>query len=242
MELRISDNFDDIPENKSVAKPGLSKDSGLTKDPGLSRQPIKIVKQPIQQPVQQVQTIKPSLSGVKSRMVRPQTPAPKPKVSYEDILTNMGMYLEDGKLRLIGSKHSQNQSAPLTQAPYQSEQNQSSNPVTKPANKPLQQSVQKPLQQSVQKPLQQSAQNQSLEQNNSYIYQKYFKNGATEQTQDIRRPQTILEYRDMLIANIIQKYKIKQIKSSKLIMPTSNINFAQGPSGNLNKLFSFSQR
>ena len=46
----------------------------------------------------------------------------------------------------------------------------------------------------------------------------------------------------MLIANIIQKYKIKQIKSSKLIMPTSNINFAQGPSGNLNKLFSFSQR
>ena len=226
MELRISDNFDDIPENKSVAKPGLSKDSGLTKDPGLSRQPIKIVKQPIQQPVQQVQTIKPSLSGVKSRMVRPQTPAPKPKVSYEDILTNMGMYLEDGKLRLIGSKHSQNQSAPLTQAPYQSEQNQSSNPVTKPANKPLQQ----------------SAQNQSLEQNNSYIYQKYFKNGATEQTQDIRRPQTILEYRDMLIANIIQKYKIKQIKSSKLIMPTSNINFAQGPSGNLNKLFSFSQR
>ena len=228
MELRISDNFDDIPENKSVAK------LGLTKQPGLSRQPIKIVKQPIQQPVQQVQTIKPSLSGVKSRMVRPQTPAPKPKVSYEDILTNMGMYLEDGKLRLIGSKHSQNQSVPLTQAPYQSEQNQSSNPVTKPANKPLQQSVQKPLQQS--------AQNQSLEQNNSYIYQKYFKNGATEQTQDIRRPQTILEYRDMLIANIIQKYKIKQIKSSKLIMPTSNINFAQGPSGNLNKLFSFSQR
>ena len=239
MELRISDNFDEIPENKSVAKLGLSKDSGLT------RQPIKIVKQQQvqQQPVQQpVQTIKPSLSGVKSRMVRPQTPAPKSKISYDDILTNMGMYLEDGKLRLIGSKHSQNQSAPLTQAPYQSEQNQSSNPVTKPANKPLQQSVQKPLQQSVQKPLQQSAQNQSLEQNNSYIYQKYFKNGATEQTQDIRRPQTILEYRDMLIANIIQKYKIKQIKSSKLIMPTSNINFAQGPSGNLNKLFSFSQR
>ena len=207
MELRISDNFEDIPENKPVTK---------------------------KQQVQQVQTIKPSLSGVKSRMVRPQTPAPKSKISYDDILTNMGMYLEDGKLRLIGSKHSQNQSAPLTQAPYQSEQNQSSNPVTKPANKPLQQSVQKPLQQS--------AQNQSLEQNNSYIYQKYFKNGATEQTQDIRRPQTILEYRDMLIANIIQKYKIKQIKSSKLIMPTSNINFAQGPSGNLNKLFSFSQR
>lgn len=193
MELRISDNFEDIPENKPVTK---------------------------KQQVQQVQTIKPSLSGVKSRMVRPQTPAPKSKISYDDILTNMGMYLENGKLRLIGSKHTQNQSelsppltSPVTQA----------NPLTK---------LPRPIQQPP----------RPLEQNNSYIYQKYFKNGATTEEQGIRRPQTIQEYRDMLISDIIQKYKIKQIKSSKLIMPTSNINFAQGPSVNLNKLFSFSQR
>jgi hypothetical protein len=213
MELRISDNFEDIPENKPVAKLGLTKES------------IKVVKQH-QQPVQQqpVQTIKPSLSGIKSRMVRPQTPAPKPKVSYDDILTNMGMYLENGKLRLIGSKHSQNQSEPSPLKPPIT----SSPPVTQ-AN---------PLTKS---PRHIQQQPRPLEQQNSYIYQKYFNNQTTE-VQGIRRPQTIQEYRDMLISDIIQKYKIKQIKSSKLIMPTSNINFAQGPSGNLNKLFSFSQR
>ena len=221
MKLRISDNFEDIPENKPVAKLGLTKES------------IKVVKQQ-QQPVQQqpVQTIKPSLSGIKSRMVRPQTPAPKPKVSYDDILTNMGMYLENGKLRLIGSKHSQNQSEPssplklpITSSPPITQ----ANPLTK-SPRPIQQ---QPI------PIQQ--QPRPLEQQNSYIYQKYFNNQTTE-VQGIRRPQTIQEYRDMLISDIIQKYKIKQIKSSKLIMPTSNINFAQGPSGNLNKLFSFSQR
>jgi len=229
MELRISDNFEDIPENKPVAK----------------AQNIKVVKQQQQPLQQQVQTIKPSLSGVKSRMVRPQTPAPKPKVSYDDILTNMGMYLEDGKLRLMSNKSVPITSTPITSSPIKSTVNQSPRPLQQSVQKPLQQSVQKPLQQSVQKPLQQSVQKplqQSLEQNNSYIYQKYFKNGATEDAQDIRRPQTIQEYRNMLISDIIQKYKIKQIKSSKLIMPTSNINFAQGPSGNLNKLFSFSQR
>jgi hypothetical protein len=213
MELRISDNFEDIPENKPVAK----------------AQNIKVVKQQQQPLQQQVQTIKPSLSGVKSRMVRPQTPAPKPKVSYDDILTNMGMYLEDGKLRLMSNKSVPITSTPITSSPIKSTVNQSP--------RPLQQSVQKPLQQSVQKPLQ-----QSLEQNNSYIYQKYFKNGAITEEQGVRKPQTIQEYRNMLISDIIQKYKIKQIKSSKLIMPTANINFSQGPSGNLNKLFSFSER
>ena len=216
MELRISDNFEDIPENKPVAK----------------AQNIKVVKQQqIQKQVQTpVQTIKPSLSGVKSRMVRPQTPAPKPKVSYEDILTNMGMYLEDGKLRLMSNKSSPITSAPVTPSPFKSVPNTSVHPLTK-SPRPLQQS-------SI--PLQQSS--VPLEQNNSYIYQKYFKNGAITEEQGVRKPQTIQEYRNMLISDIIQKYKIKQIKSSKLIMPTSNINFAQGPSGNLNKLFSFSER
>jgi hypothetical protein len=36
--------------------------------------------------------------------------------------------------------------------------------------------------------------------------------------------------------------KKKQMKSTKLVMPNSNINFASGPTSNLNKLFGFSQR
>ena len=78
-------------------------------------------------------------------------------------------------------------------------------------------------------------------QQNSYIYNKYFKNEAPN-TPNVRTPQTLQEYRDMLIHDIIQKQKVKQIKSTKLIMPTSNINFAQGGSRNLNRFFSFSER
>ena len=76
---------------------------------------------------------------------------------------------------------------------------------------------------------------------NSYIYNKYFQNNQYDQGQE-QRPMTPLEYRDMLIKNIIQKHKIKQMKSTKLVMPNSNINFASGPTSNLNKLFGFSQR
>ena len=78
---------------------------------------------------------------------------------------------------------------------------------------------------------------------NTYIYNKYFQNNQYDQDQwQEQRPMTPLEYRDMLIKNIIQKHKIKQMKSTKLVMPNSNINFASGPTSNLNKLFGFSQR
>ena len=81
----------------------------------------------------------------------------------------------------------------------------------------------------------------SAPQQNSYIYNKYFQNSAYNQNIE-ERPLTPLEYRNKLINDIIQKQKIRQMKSTKLIMPNSNINFAQGPRGNLNKLFGFSQR
>ena len=77
---------------------------------------------------------------------------------------------------------------------------------------------------------------QRIHHQNSYIYNKYFQNNQYDQGQQ-HRPMTPLEYRDMLIKNIIQKHKIKQMKSTKLVMPNSNINFASGPTSNLNKLF-----
>lgn len=75
---------------------------------------------------------------------------------------------------------------------------------------------------------------------NSYIYNKYFKD-KFEQEDEPRRPQTLLEYRNMLVSDIVQKARIRQIKSKKLIMPNSNINVAGGQT-DLNKLFHFSQR
>jgi hypothetical protein len=214
MELNISEfsdnsmsSYDQIPENNA---------------------PIKVIKQQQQQKQQQqhvpIQTVKPSLSGVKAKMVRPQTPAPKPKISYDDILGKMGMFVADGKLHLLDGKPKQ-QVDKIAKQIQQQPVRQQQQPVRQ----------QQQPQQEQQQPLEQ------VNQRNSYIYNKYFNNEPSEQY-DVRRPQSAREYRDMLIRDILQRHRIKQMKSSKLIMPTSNINFAQGGSGNLNKLFTFSQR
>jgi hypothetical protein len=79
---------------------------------------------------------------------------------------------------------------------------------------------------------------QSQSPQNSYIYNKYFKN-ELQQESTSRVPRTIDEYKLMLVKDIIQKEKIKRIKSTKLVMPNSNI--AQRSQANLNKLFSFSK-
>ena len=89
---------------------------------------------------------------------------------------------------------------------------------------------------------QNQGQNQGQGQQNSYIYNKYFSNEMQNTVEGPRIPKTLLEYRDMLIQDLIQKQKVKQIKSTKLIMPTTNINFSPYSSSNMNKLFNFSNR
>jgi hypothetical protein len=51
-----------------------------------------------------------------------------------------------------------------------------------------------------------------------------------------------MEYRRMILNDIIQKRRIRQIKSTKLMLPSSNINFSSRNSGDMNKLFNFSRR
>ena len=80
---------------------------------------------------------------------------------------------------------------------------------------------------------------------NSYIYNKYFKDYNTTQT-GLRQPKSLNEYRDMLIQDIIQQYRIKQIKSKKISLPI-NQNFGSSFISNVrtrteNKLFSFSEK
>ena len=164
----------------------------------------------------QNQNIKPYVSGVKARMVRPNVPPPKPKISYDDILNKMGMFVAEGKLHLLdgqGSKQHLNQSQSQSQEKSPRQPLTNSHPFVNEEPNPQQ---------------------------NSYIYDKYFQNNNYQP--EPQRPLTPLEYRDMLIQNIVQKHKIKQMKSTKLIMPNSNINFAPGPTANLNKLFGFSER
>ena len=74
---------------------------------------------------------------------------------------------------------------------------------------------------------------------NSYIYNKYFKNQTDEQETE-KAPLTNEEIIQKLLQNRIQRQRIKQMKSTKLIMPTENIHFA--PENNFNRLFGFSSR
>jgi hypothetical protein len=126
---------------------------------------------------------------------------PKPKVSYEDILANMGMFVSNGQLHLI-DRDDYAKIQPQTQT---QDQNQSQSvPIT---------------------------------QHNNYIYNKYFKD--VNQTQPIiRRPRTLQEYKKMIVQDYIQQQRIKQIKPTRLILPSSNIHFSQ--QRNPNKVFAFS--
>ena len=162
-----------------------------------------------------------------AKMVRPHVPEPKSQISYDDILTKLGMFVADGKLHLL-----ENQSEQTKQQIKQQYNN-------KKQQQPYQQSQQK-QQPPNKQPYQQSEPSQPYQQN-SYIYNKYFSN-ETNDTPHIRVPKNVTEYKNMLISDLLQKQKIKQIKSTKLIMPNSNINYAPNTSRNLNQLFTFSNR
>jgi hypothetical protein len=217
MEINKS-NVEQIPENMSLGKVPIK----VIKQQNLKPQQTQIQ----QTQIQQTQTIKPALSGAKARMVRPQTLTPKPKVSYDDILAKMGMFVADGKLHLLDGK-------PKEQVQQiQKQQIQKQSYLEK--EQFLRDYPKQPTLTS------ENVYKEPLVQQNSYIYNKYFRNEPNAE-QGVRVPQTLQEYRNMLIQDIIQKQRIKQVKSTKLMMPNSNINFARN-SGNLNKLFSFSQR
>ena len=207
-EMNNSQNYEQIPENMPPKMNVVKRASRVHFEDAQA-----FNQQPLNQ--QYNQTIKPSISGVKARMVRPNVPAPKPKISYDDILNKLGMFVAEGKLHLLDG------------------QQQVTNSKLSTNSKPVIQSQRKEQQSVIQEP------NPNPNQN-SYIFNKYFQNNNYQPQP--QRPLTPLEYRDMLIQNIIQKHKIKQMKSTKLVMPNSNINFAPGPTANMNKLFGFSER
>jgi len=132
-----------------------------------------------------------------------------PKISYEDIMSKMGMFVANGKLHLMDNNQQQNQQ----QNQHQQQQNQ----------------------------YQYQQQNQPNIPQNSYIYNKLFKEELRPQN-EIKRPMTAQEYKKKVLENFIQSQRIREMKSRKLLMPTSNINISSGNSGNLNKLFNFSKR
>ena len=165
----IESSFEQIPENIVPIKKKVTK---------------SILKPQIQKPIQN-QIQKPIQNQIQ-----------KPKISYEDILSKMGMFVSDGKLHLVDRNT----------VSFQEEQKQ------------------------------EQVINQIPQ--NSYIHNKYFKNELQPQN-TMTRPKTIQEYKKMVLENYIERLRIKQIKSKKMLMPTSNINMATGNSSNLNRLFKF---
>lgn len=139
---------------------------------------------------------------------------PAPQISYEDIMSKMGMFVADGKLHLMDNNPQGYQQIKNYQQQNQQQQNQQNN---------------------------QHQQNQANIPQNSYIYNKLFKEELRPQN-EIRRPMTAQEYKRKVLENFIQSQRIREMKSRKLLMPTSNINISSGNSGNLNKLFNFSKR
>ena len=163
-----------------------------------------------------------------AKMVRPHVPEPKPQISYDDILSKMGMFVSNGQLHLL-----ENQPQQIKQEIKQQ---------TKQANQINQTKQTKQPQYNQQTQYNQQSQPVNIDQQNSYIYNKYFSNEMKDDSPNVRVPKNITEYKNMLIHDILQKQRIKQVKSTKLIMPNSNINYAPNTKHNLNKLFTFSSR
>ena len=142
-----------------------------------------------------------------TQSIRPQMPLQpplqKPKISYEDILSKMGMFVSDGKLHLVDRNS----------VSFQDQEKE---------------------QDKTQVPKNQIPKNQIPQ--NSYIHNKYFKNELQPQN-TIAPPKTLQEYKKRVLENYIERLRIKQIKSRKLLMPTSNISMATGNSSNLNRFF-----
>ena len=86
---------------------------------------------------------------------------------------------------------------------------------------------------------------QNNDNQNNYIYNKYFKDSSGQLQEQIpRRPLTPHEYREALIRRQIEiqnaRRRINQIKPKQLLFSTTNINVSEGRRPNdMNKLFRF---
>jgi len=144
------------------------------------------------------------------------------RVSYDDILSKMGMYVDNGQLHLAkknGLQFSSSECSGSVCAKKSIANNLNANATKKVI----------PI----------SAQE------NSYIYNKYFKDHI-QPVKEVLVPKTPQEYKEMLLKKIvenkIQKFRIQQMKSTKLIMPTENIQVSrENTSRGANRFFNFSR-
>ena len=148
------------------------------------------------------------------------------RVSYDDILAKMGMYVDNGKLHLDKKNDRCNDNTSSCSNMTQ---------CTKVKCSRIQESLRQ-------------QQNPTYEPNiqNSYIYNKHFKNHILPEPVSVV-PTTPEEYKRMALTKILQnnlaRMRVNKIKSTKLMMSTDNINISrEQQQAKLNRLFQFSQR
>jgi len=118
----------------------------------------------------------------------------KNQINYDDILKNMGMREVKGKLyweknETISSKN---------YIPYEPNQRK-----------------QMQRQRQTQQPISDKHLKPPTTYENSYIHNKYFKNEFKEQP-EVQQPRNLIEYRNMLIRQIIEKKRIEQLKPRQM--------------------------
>jgi hypothetical protein len=148
-----------------------------------------------------------------------ETPIKKKKVSFNDILENMNLVVNNqGVLQFMAPNQEQPYNPPVFKNNHDNNYNYNSNEFSsstfvQPNNRQSQQNIKsEPLDMSVK---------------HSYIYNKYFKDYADPniEKQEPRIPKTKEEYYEMLLEDkkkaIEHKLRMDQIKSKKLMFTTS---------------------
>lgn len=131
------------------------------------------------------------------------TQSSKSKLTYNDIMNNMGIYEYNNKLYFLDP----NKKITTT------------NPINNPINNPN------------------NDNNKYI--HNSYIYNKYFKNIAKDESMQTNKPKNIYEYRNMLVRQIIEKYRINTLKTTKIKIPMDSPLININNSVDENKLFNW---
>lgn len=130
----------------------------------------------------------------------------KKQINYDDILRNMGMREVKGKL--FWEKN--NVVSEDNFVPYVPGERRKKTQQQKSGRNVLQQPTT-----TFQPNTSQATTTSQPNYQNSYIHNKYFKNELKEQP-DIQKPRNLIEYRNMLIRQIIERKRVEQIKSRQM--------------------------
>lgn len=153
-----------------------------------------------------------------------QQPVKTPNISYEDLLNNMGLYVDNGQLQTTVKQNQNPLSIKGKGAQVKMECSKVKGCKSQQSNIPAQPVIPQ----------------------NSYIYNKYFKEHLKPSTASTIIPKTPEEYKQMVIQKLLEKrmqqIRVSQMKSTKLIMPTNNIHISPmqlNRAANVNRFFRY---